>query len=433
MDNVFSIMAAFIEFIILLYYMSDLSIKKSNSIYKRIVSYVLIVFLIFLTWIFFENIFFKLLFVNIFLSVILLHMYEESIWITELYITTYSLVLLFSEVVMSLSARTLLYELYNITPFYFETICSLLTKFLTFILLFFLKKVLRRIILKKPFMKDMGLMFIQIIMDILFFIFISISINSIESEQIGILYLRCIFFIVIFFVANLYYTEYFVGIHRRDILLEEELKLAQMRSQIYANQIEEEYKIKSMVHDMKNHLLVLKNKALSPSENEYYLSELEEKIQQLNDCIHTGSPYLDILIKEKKKICLDNHIELDLQINLCENTVLNPVEICILFGNLFDNAIEASLQIRDLQKRRIEVIAHNKNRNFVIKLENHIDKPLVWSNSRLVTTKSDKYNHGYGMNNIAKLVNEKKGQYSIHAEDNKFQIYIIFPISLVEE
>lgn len=282
-------------------------------------------------------------------------------------------------------------------------------------------------------MKDMGLMFIQIIMDILFFIFISISINSIESEQIGILYLRCIFFIVIFFVANLYYTEYFVGIHRRDILLEEELKLAQMRSQIYANQIEEEYKIKSMVHDMKNHLLVLKNKALSPSENEYYLSELEEKIQQLNDCIHTGSPYLDILIKEKKKICLDNHIELDLQINLCENTVLNPVEICILFGNLFDNAIEASLQIRDLQKRRIEVIAHNKNRNFVIKLENHIDKPLVWSNSRLVTTKSDKYNHGYGMNNIAKLINEKKGQYSIHAEHNKFQIYIIFPISLVEE
>ena len=89
----------------------------------------------------------------------------------------------------------------------------------------------------------------------------------------------CSLFIVILFLIGLFYTEYLTGIHHRDLLLEEELEIARMRSVVYKNQIDREDRIRSMYHDMKNHLLVLKNNALKPDEYAGYLSELEEKMK----------------------------------------------------------------------------------------------------------------------------------------------------------
>ena len=67
-------------------------------------------------------------------------------------------------------------------------------------------------------------------------------------------------------------------------------------------------------------------------------------------------------------LCLDRILpllfvndKLDAQINLCGNLLLSPVEICILFGNLLDNAMEANKQINSTAKRRIDLILSSRS------------------------------------------------------------------------
>lgn len=430
MENILSVMIAIIELFILLYFFNDFSFNKKSNMYKRLVLYIFIIIISIATWNIFENIFIKFIFINIFLIFILIQIYKESFWVTEFYVITYLLVSLFSEVVIKTNIKVLIYKIYHVSTLVFDFICIVSTKFMTLILLFFLKKVMKKLVLKKTNTKDLGLILIQIITDVLFFIFVGIFINNESTIEKGTaqLIMLCNFLILIFFISGLYYTEYFVKINHRNIVNEEELQLAKMRLEIYRNQIQDADKIRSMYHDMKNHILVLKNKTLESNVYENYLSVLEEKINEFNDYIHTGNQYLDIIIKEKMVVCKEKNIKLDVQINLCKISVLAPLEICILFGNLLDNAIEANEYINNLQERKIEIVAHRKNKSFVIKSVNPIGKPLIWSKNSLVTTKKDKYYHGFGMKNIIKIITEKKGQYSIKTVNNEFMICIIIPM-----
>ncbi|HIT89439.1 MAG TPA: GHKL domain-containing protein [Candidatus Merdenecus merdavium] len=289
---------------------------------------------------------------------------------------------------------------------------------------------MQKLVLKKTNIKDLGLILLEIVTGILFFIFVGLFVNNEYriAKEIASLIMRCTLLILIFFIGSLYYTEYFIKMHNKDMIDEEELTLAKIRSEIYKNQIEDADKIRSMYHDMKNHILVLNDEMLESEEQEKYILILKKKIEEFDDYIHTGNQYLDIILKEKMRVCKENDITLDVQINLCEISVLDPVEICVLFGNLLDNAIEANKFISDPQKRNISITAHKKNMSFMIRFINPMEKPLAWSKNGLATTKKDSAYHGFGMKNIIKIVDDKNGQYSIKTENNKFVICIILPL-----
>jgi hypothetical protein len=434
MDWVPGVVVAVIELAILLYYFTDFSYKAKSTVWKRLRIYVLVTLLSLLTWAVFDNLFLRTIFVILFLALAFMQMYTGNKWFIAFYVVTCVLVMLFTEVMVNTGIKALLWGLYHINHFAFEFTCVLFTKFITVLLLFLMKKVMRRIIFKKPLMKDLGFMLMQTMTSILFFVFAGVYTSSksksnapVSAETAGFIWM-CSLFIVILFLIGLFYTEYLTGIHHRDLLLEEELEIARMRSVVYKNQIDREDRIRSMYHDMKNHLLVLKNNALKPDEYAGYLSELEEKMSAVDDHIHTGNSYLDILLQEKRSACEEDDIKLDAQINLCGNLLLSPVEICILFGNLLDNAMEANKQINSTAKRRIDIVAHKKNNSFVIKVVNPYEKPVKWSDGGIVTTKRNQYEHGFGLKNIAKIVHEKKGQYSIRTEHGDFQICILLPL-----
>lgn len=430
MENMLSVIIAVLELLVLLYYFHDFAPNTKSNLWKRSSWYILIVIISLFAWNIFDNIFIKFIFMDVFLVMVFMQVYKESFWVTELYITTYLLVSLFCEVMIKTNVKALFYKMYTTDPLAFEFTCILFTKFATLILLFFLKKMMQKLVLKKPNIKDLGLILLEVVTDILFFIFVGIFVNNEHriAKEIASLIMLCTLLILIFFIGSLYYTEYFIKMHHKDMIDEEELALAKMRSEIYKNQIEDADKIRSMYHDMKNHILVLNNEMLEPEGQEKYMSVLQKKIDAFDDYIHTGNQYLDIMLKEKMKDCRGNDITLDAQINLCEISVLNPVEICVLFGNLLDNAIEANRFISDPQKRSIDITAHKKNKSFIIKFVNPTEKPLIWSKKELTTTKKDSACHGFGMKNIKKIVDDKNGQYSIRTENNQFVICIILPL-----
>ena len=46
-------------------------------------------------------------------------------------------------------------------------------------------------------------------------------------------------------------------------------------------------------------------------------------------------------------------------------------------------------------------------------------------NKELLTSKTDKYNHGFGIKNIKRIVDDNKGEVSFELNDNVFKIEVI--------
>ena len=223
MDWVSGVVVAVIELAILLYYFTDFSYKAKCTVWKRLRIYVMVTLLSLLTWAVFDNLFLRTIFVILFLALAFMQMYMGNKWFIACYVVTCVLVMLFTEVMVNTGIKALLRGLYHINHFAFEFTCVLFTKFITVLLLFLMKKVMRRIIFKKPLMKDLGFMLMQTMTSILFFVFAGVYTSSkskssapVSAETAGFIWM-CSLFIVILFIIGLFYTEYLTGIHHRDL------------------------------------------------------------------------------------------------------------------------------------------------------------------------------------------------------------------------
>ena len=103
------------------------------------------------------------------------------------------------------------------------------------------------------------------------------------------------------------------------------------------------------------------------------------------------------------------------------------MEICTLFGNCLDNAIEAVMKINDIDKRNINLIVRNVHSFISITIENYyVGNILLNSDGLPMTTKSNKDYHGFGTKSIKMIVNKYQGDLKITTKKNIFTLSILF-------
>ena len=100
-----------------------------------------------------------------------------------------------------------------------------------------------------------------------------------------------------------------------------------------------------------------------------------------------------------------------------------------MFGNAIDNAIEATLPIKNKEKRTISLNVR-KIKNFVtINIENYFEGNIVFDEKNLpITTKSDKNFHGFGLKSIRYIVEKYKGNIEINTTKETFRLSILLPL-----
>ena len=108
---------------------------------------------------------------------------------------------------------------------------------------------------------------------------------------------------------------------------------------------------------------------------------------------------------------------------------MGTTDLYVLFGNLLDNAIEAVSKLPDGEVKNIQVSVRRDRGFVIITTENSYTGDLVWSGGRLITSKSDKHNHGFGIRSIERIVHKYGGRYSISTEDQIFTMNIVFPVN----
>lgn len=183
--------------------------------------------------------------------------------------------------------------------------------------------------------------------------------------------------------------------------------------------------IRAMRHDMRNNvqvlMLLLANKEYDKMQE--YLDEMSGGLEGTNVSSHTGDVIADAIIAEKKKRAESCGLKIEVD-GTITGVEISPVNMCKMLGNLLDNAIEAASNpgLKDLspEDKVIDLQFKHTDNFFMISVTNPcVEHPKI-KDGKIVTSKSDKKNHGFGITNIRNAAEDCGGELSVSCEEKPF-------------
>lgn len=191
----------------------------------------------------------------------------------------------------------------------------------------------------------------------------------------------------------------------------------------------EQRNIAGFRHDWNNHLIVLTSmfeKGEYEKAREYFENlSSHNKIESGN--ILTGNEIVDMILEAKWEKLSQEKIAVTCSKGLEQLQFMEPVDCCILFSNLIDNAIEANCKCDG--DRFIAIHVCSKASTLIITIENKMNGEVKRENGRLITTKKAGENHGIGTQNVFEIIKKYRGEYRIVIKENIFAIQILFPVT----
>lgn len=194
-------------------------------------------------------------------------------------------------------------------------------------------------------------------------------------------------------------------------------KMEISRYQGILEQYQEQTNVK---HDLKNHFISLS--ALAEHEEWDKLKDYLLKIYHAGmigeDEIETGNSVVNAIINTKRQTAKQKNITFDCNVNIAKPLLIDEYDLCIIWGNILDNAIKAA----DASKERyIFVQAEIVKRNLIINVKNSTASDIGQND---FGTKD----WGTGLKNINKIVQKENGIMEIEIKGAVFDISIMLPI-----
>ena len=153
-----------------------------------------------------------------------------------------------------------------------------------------------------------------------------------------------------------------------------------------------------------------------------YLKEMNQSMERTSENRYSGFTVIDFMLDYKIQTAKKEGIDffLDVQILFCP---LKRDEMCILLGNLLDNAIEAVRGL-DRENREIRVRMMTPNNMFLLEIQNPYEGVRKKVQERYLTTKSDHNLHGLGLDSVKRIVEKNGGFLEISDENQIFQVNV---------
>lgn len=185
--------------------------------------------------------------------------------------------------------------------------------------------------------------------------------------------------------------------------------------------------IRGWRHDYRNHIQTMKAYAAAEDWEAIrrYLDLLDQDLTTVDTVIKTGNPMADAILNSKISLARSKNIQVVADACIPVKLKSSEIDLCCILGNLFDNAIEASLQLPE-ERRLIRVYMDMKNTQLYISFTNFTAGKKLKKVGRLFpTTKGE--GHGFGLVRIDAIVERLGGYISRNSEDGAFTTEILLP------
>ena len=179
-------------------------------------------------------------------------------------------------------------------------------------------------------------------------------------------------------------------------------------------------------HDMKNHIIALS--ALSRNKEweklDSYLKNMESIVLEAAGDV-TGNKAVDALLYQKRKRAEEENIKWECDVRMPEEYGINEFDLCVLFGNVLDNALEACGRMESGECRFIRIQAKTVKKCFLLDVKNSMDK--AEKDTGGFTGKGELQEHGIGLMNVGDVVNKYNGAVNTQAGEGVFVISVLIP------
>ena len=181
-------------------------------------------------------------------------------------------------------------------------------------------------------------------------------------------------------------------------------------------------------HDYHNHLQSLKG-YLSLNKVEQmknYLNELETDLDSIDTLYHSGNLQLDSILNAKLAIAEKGQIRIHCDASIPPQLHVSDLDLCVILGNLLDNAIESCRKIKDSDERFIRVYIGILKKQLYISITNATSETVKQRTDHYFTTKRG--DHGHGLKRVDQVVKKYDGYLNRQNELGIFATEIVLPL-----
>lgn len=206
--------------------------------------------------------------------------------------------------------------------------------------------------------------------------------------------------------------------------LTQEKQLASLREIYYQGIQREQNQVRTMRHDLHNHLTVLQGLIESGK-----IEKAEEYVKQL-----LGTPALrgsrqlcdngaaNAVLAAKAEEITRLGLEGDFQVSLPEALPIVDMDLCALLGNALDNAMEAAVKAQD---KKISLRCRTDKGMLMLKVTNALAGD---ERENLATTKADKKHHGFGLDGMREIAKRYGGTLETVTDGGSFVLLVCLPL-----
>jgi len=251
---------------------------------------------------------------------------------------------------------------------------------------------------------------------------------EVATSLVTVIAVVCVLY---FNIVAFYLFEYFADRSERD--LRERLLKSQVAAQIKECERLNYEKIakSSFLHDLKHHNQLLYTLVEKGEANEAL--KLISKMLKLNkhegEHFFTGTPAINAIFNTHLGYAEKLGIKINIEdVELPTGVELEIEDICIIFANSLENAIDACKKI-DRSKRFLRISLRYRNERLTYQIVNPTDGNVIRNRSGgFKSTKATPGEHGLGIDNIERAVYKYGGVFNAGHNDNTFTLDFSIPV-----
>lgn len=211
-----------------------------------------------------------------------------------------------------------------------------------------------------------------------------------------------------------------------------EKKMFEQMAEIYAHQLDlardSEERVTALRHDMKHHIIALSALAEETKIPEMikYLHDMKKFMLNPEEHVSTGNKEIDGVLNYLLQKADEVLTHVDVKIHIPEKIRWTDFNICVILGNLVDNAIREASSSKE---KYLEISIQSKQEILFIFIENSYSGDIMENHNKLKSSQVNPAIHGIGLENVKKIVRANGGEMNIDYADNRFKVQVLLYLS----
>lgn len=183
-------------------------------------------------------------------------------------------------------------------------------------------------------------------------------------------------------------------------------------------------------HDYHNHMQAIKAhlEAGQLAEANEYVDRMDDELDRIDFEYKTGNIGVDAILNSKLSLAKKHGVEIKCDTVLNSEISIPQIDLCILLGNLVDNAIEACDKLEEGQRRFLRIYMCIRQSQLYISVSNATNEVIRKLDKDYISSKRG--NHGHGLKRINLTVEKYGGYINRQNEPGVFVTEIMLPLEI---